>query len=257
MSKRKKQKKADQAMNTSTTITKISEEKARQITQRLSNHQALAALETEHDEILLSLMLSLNPEGFNRMVSTALESEHSKRSFTAEYDGITIEMTLPSLADLHPINQLTYNPYQISRIQIDPSLEKLAPEELSLQILTAFQQAAIDGFLEWLRFCLLTHDVWEDGCRKEAEAIVAKSNRVQFNKTYQSTESLEPNPEKRLQRILSMIMNHTTVLYEDFAAVWQKGLNRFIREHPQLVSQAEKRNLKKLIQVLEEVNDCN
>jgi len=205
MSKRKKQKKAEQAINTAVTINEISEEKARQITQRLSNHQGLAALETEHDEILLRLMLSLNTESFNRMVSTALESDNSKRSFTSKYGEITIEMTLPSLADLRHINQLTYNPYQISRIQIDPSLKKLATEELSLQILNAFQQAAIDGFLEWLRFCLLAQDVWEDGCQKEAEAIVVKSNRVQFNKTNQGTKLLESNPEKRLQKILSMI----------------------------------------------------
>jgi hypothetical protein len=235
-------------------VKKISEEEASRVIQKLSNTQALTALETEYDEILIRLWLSLNTEAFNRMIATMLESDNSEisfRSFTSECRGVTIEMTLPSFADLNQIGQLTYNPYQVSRIQFDPSIKEVGAEELSLQILTAFQQAAIDGFLKWLRFCLLSHDLWEDKCKKEAKDIVGQSNRVQFQ-ALQSTECFEPSREKRLRKILRILENHKSVLYGNVPAVWTKGLARFIREHPQLVSQAEKSNFKELIKVLEE-----
>lgn len=251
---RKKQKKAEQSP---TVLNKAIEPTEKTPddppTSLLSNRQAFAALETERDELLLSLMLSLNTETLNRMITLAIEADDSKQRFTKEYNGITIVLTLPNLDSLPYLDQFASSPYQISHIKIDPPLQQLPAEELSRRILTALQQSTLDGFLHWLRFCLLLRRVWQERCSEEAKKIIENSNRVQFDRERQGIDRLKPTKEQELQKIMIILERHTNVLYENFSAVWEKGLTRFLREHPQLGMPENERHLQKLIQILEDV----
>lgn len=70
--RKKQKKKAEQSptiLNRS--IEQIEQTPGDPPTSLLSNRQAFAALETERDELLLGLMLSLNTETLNRMITLA------------------------------------------------------------------------------------------------------------------------------------------------------------------------------------------
>ncbi|MGG6267143.1 hypothetical protein ACQ4M3_13325 [Leptolyngbya sp. AN03gr2] len=219
-------------------------------TSLLSNREALAALETERDEIMLRIQLSLNSEAFNAILVNAIETDPSAKSFTKNYDGITVELTLPGYDFIQRSELFIASPYQISQVKIDPDLKQLSADELSNHILNAFQKAEIDGFLAWVKFYAVIQLVWRNRCQKTAHKLLKKSNRVQFDHIRQGSKSLEDS-EEALSRILKTVDTHASILYENFTEVWGQRLSRFIREHPQLIVQKGKVNLQKLIQALD------